>query len=719
MDSSHSGNYIDFNQEWNYPLQWIQESYFARFTYQSLIYRVSQMLHGHPFRNLYKEDISSNLKAISEETREQIKNLCLDVPEGHSFALADAINTISNQMASGVDTYQYTIDDPFMVIGKDLEQRLATQCSLDYTNNNLDIYAGTFSEDIMAFGLCAVLVKYDPKHNKNIIERIHPKNTWVDTMYHSNGRERYRGYSTMISWAKLKKMVSDDEDEINLNIVAPNESIFDEKGDFKKAKYKNRKIRTLNGLDIYVADLNKLAASPGLQGIPHIFGEYDHDLLQCYNLGWYRSYATDAKARTENGYDGDDVELTVIYDLNRKIEFKIINRRYVISMNKRAFRRGIFFKQTNPLTNAITYRYRKEKLDCPLKFAFLKPNTMDSAPYPYTPVFDLLDTHDAICGWLARREHVSKILSILRIETNGADASSMQELFNIMGIVIDDVQGPINSINFQYSYDPIDSQIERLSTKIQNHLSAYTQLDALQMMGDRASAAESGMAVGAIAQGLANLQNSLMHLYASIARQCLMNRVLYSPSEELTIVNNGNYSNITIQDMALHAIIKVKSAMAKKVYQKQLAANSMAILGSMGQEFTPTLKALLIEQALYGQVPSKIVEENLANIPSNSQEIAIASQMAQNQALALQQNQALYEQNPIPYETQNIVDNYTSDEINQVIGGLSQDNNLIDQEQDTLVTALDMPNQEGAMAVGLATQTSDLGSELANPSSMV
>lgn len=725
MDTHQSDNYINFNNKWNYPLQWLYESYMARFQYQGIIFRVAQMIHGEPFKNTYQEDINSNLEHLDDQTKASLGEACLKVPKAKSFALANAIDTIANQMASGVDTYEYTIDDPFMTIGNDLEARLSAQCSMDYINNGLDQYAGTFASDIMSYGMCAVLAKYNPKDGSNIIERIHPKNTWVDTMYSSTGKERFRGYSTMISWKKLKKMVEDDGDEVNTEIQAPAESIFDDKGEFKKAKYKNRKIRTLNGLDIYVQDINRLAGSPQLQSVPHIYGDYDHDMLQCYNLGFYRTYATDQKAQTNNGYDGMDVELTVLYDLNKKIEFKIINRRFVISMNKAAFRRGIIFSETNPLTNKKAYRFREQELECPLKFQFLKPNTMDTAPYPTSPVFDLLDIHDQLCGWIARRNHVSKIISILRIETNGADASSMRDLFNIMGIVIDDVQGEINSVNFQYSYDPIDSQIERLQQTIQEHLKSYTQFDALQMMGDRASAAESGMAIGAIAQGLATLQNSLMHLYADIARQCLMNRVVYSPTEEFPIVNNGNYSSVTIQDMALHAIIRVKPTMAKKVAEKQLAANSMAILGNLGQEFTPTLKAILIEQALYGQVPRKVVEENLINIPSSEQEIATAQLMAQNQAQMLQQNQALYEQNPTGYEAQNVIDNFSPDEVNQIIAGVQSSPTGTEEyvDENTVVgnpQMLDMPQQEGAMALaGLAGNSSDLGSALANPNGLV
>lgn len=742
--ANNNSNTLDFNDKWNYPLQWIYESLFARFTYQSLIYRVNKAMVGEPWENTYQKDIKSNLENLSEEDQTRLGEKCLQVPTGHSYALSDAVKTIANQMASGVDTYEYTIDDPYMVINKDLEARLAAQCSIDYAKNRLELYSNVFAADIMKYGLAAALVTYNPKGDKNEVRRVNPKNTWVDTMYNSTGKERFRGYSTMISWHKLKKMVEDDKDEINTTIQAPTEKMFDDnKRPIERAKLGYKKIRTLNDLDIYVENINELSSAPGLRSLPNIYADYSHDFISCYNVScygngcqgvtvaggygtdYYTSYATDPKARTNNGYNGMDVELTVIYDLDRKIEFKIINRRYVISMNKMAFRRGLFFPITNPLTNQQIFRYRDVELDCPLQFGFLEANEMDARPYPTTPLFDMLDVHDELCGWIARRHHVSKILSILRIETNGADASSLKGLFNIMGIVIDDIQGEINSINFNYSYDPIDSEISRLTQTIQEHLSAFTQFDAMQAMGDRASAAESGMAIGAIAQGLSVLQNSLMQLYADIARQCLMNRVIYSPEQEFPIVNAGNYSVITIQEMALHAIIRVKPKMAKKVMEKQLAANAMAVLGmGLGERFTPTLQATLIEQALFGQLPAKMVEENINPPQPSAEEIAAAQQQAANQAQMLQQNQQMYESNPTEYEAQNIAENFSPDEVGQIIAGMSSSPQGTEEFAEVSETgspeALDMTQQDGSLALGdMAGNSSDLGSMLANSNTLV
>lgn len=723
-------SYVNFDHDYSYPLQWLLESQPARWAYQRWIWRSTLAKQGKPCRNTYQDELRSNLEKADINIRNKYKDRCEHVPEGRSFALRKAVDNIAAQMAGGVDTYEYHINDPYMMIDADTEDLLSAKCEQDYIENRLQLLAPTFSDDILWFGMTAAIVKYDPKHDKNTVMRVHPKNIWFDTRYSSTGCERFRGYSTMISWKKLKKMIANDGDDINLDIKAPDVNPVIEEGEGKDkkfklnktAKYSNRKIRSLNGLDIYVDSLNKLAQTPSLiSGITE-WSEYDHDLRQCYNLNWYQSLATDPEKRTNNGYNGDDVELTVIYDLTEKVEYKIINRRYVISANGSAFKRKIQFTWTDPRTGLEQGRLDDFCLECPLKIAFETINNMDTAPHPWSVVFSLLDSHDELCGWRARREHVSKILSILRIDTNGADAESLVGLINIMGGIYDDLQGDVQSLVLNYNYDPIDSEIAHLENQIQQVLHAYDQFDALQAMGDRASAAESGMATFAVAQGLAVHQNAIMQLYADIARQCIANRVAYSSRQEFPVVNQGNYRSITVQQMALTAVINVKPKLAKQIQEKQIAANAMALIGTLGQQLSKEGQAYLIEQSLYGTMPRKMAENFVKEAGPSPEELALAQQTAKNDAMALQQNQQAYMNNPLPYEVDQAMNTYSPDEIDTAIkelGGGTEENTraAVNAEAPEL---LNIESQPGSIALGsIGGQTSELGAELANANSLV
>ncbi len=729
MNGTNEYTGIDWNNKWSYPLQWLYESEIARRKYQCEIFRVQLAMQGEPFENLYEKELTSVLANIDDaQTKEQIQKKCLPIPTVKSFALEKAVRNRANQMATGVDQYEYVVNDPYMIINDETEDLLSAKCEQDYIENKLNVLASTVSTDLTKYGLFAAVVDYNPVTDKNTVKRIHPKNVWFDTKYSTTGQERFRGYNMMISWAKLKKMLSEDKnEEINLDIKAPDRSVFKEgdKGKYEvdvTAKYANKKIRSLNGLDIYVQDMNKLAESASLQGWTSTFPEYAHDLGSCYNLGWYHTFATDPKARTKSGYNGDDVELTIIYDLDRKIEFKIINRRFVISANSKAFCRKIDFKIEDPITGEIRHRLDDFHLDCPLKFQREEQDNQDLQPYPTSVLFNLLPLHDRLCSWRAKREHVAKLLATLRIETNGADASSFKNLLNIMGIVLDDIQGDVNSLHFDYDWTAIDSEIGYLENEIKTVLGAYDQFDAMQMMGDRASAAESGMAIGAVAQGLAQHQNAIMQVYADIARQMIANRVAYSSNHEFPVSNRGQYGSLTIQEMALSATINVKSKLSKSLHEKLLASNSMQIMASlMGQgRLNENGIAYFTEQAMFGNAPRKMISSFLVKPQANPEAVQAAQLNGQNMAKQIAQNEMMYNDNPTQYEMEEVQEQASPEEMDEVI---AQMNSAIEPPMERApgvdVEGIDMPSQEGAYTSDMEAVSPELGAMTANPNALV
>lgn len=755
--------YIDFNREpdFNYVLQYIYESQPMREQYQLLLYRAALAMHGKPWKNLYEEKLRANIKKEHDpDLRKKIEEMCKDVPEGDDLTLAKSINNCAAQMSSGVDTYEYEINDPYMMIDDDTEDLMAAKCAQDYAESKLGNFASVFSKDLQVAGMAAVYISYDPVHNRNIVKRVNPKNTLVDTKYSSTGQERFRGINMMISWQKLKKMVMDNpNEEINLNIKAPDNSIVreptaDEKKNGrggispfidKQAKYHNRKIRSLNGLDIYVQDINRLAGSWGLfEGAGVDFWEFYHDLTNCYASNYYKSMATTDEGRTNTNYQGDDVELTIIFDMIKGIEYKVINRRYVISANANSYHRYINFPSVNPVDGSTVDHLEEYHLGSPIIFQFEWENMMDDASYPISPVMNMLDTHDKLCELRAKREHVVDVLSILRVVSNAADAESIAHLLNIQGIVLDDIQGDINNVQFAYDWTAIDSQIAHYEQKIKEYLHGYSEFDAMQMMGDRASAAESGMAQGALAQGLAVHQNAIMELYAAIARQCIGNRVVYSPEQAFPVVSNGVKSSVTARQMALTATIRVQPKLAKTVHQRSLSTTALTMLGTVLNTGLVNEDGIsfLMKTALMDVAPRSVVRSWVNEQGPSQQEQATAQLEAQNMANMLQQNAQAYQADPVSYEIDNVIANNSPEDVDAIIGELAtqsgqgseemsmeqmlgMDNGeVVDdtmvQESGTQARPVDMFAQEGGMAVnGLEGMSSEMGAELANSNSVV
>lgn len=144
-------SFVDYDMPWSYPLQWISESEFARWGYQRWIWRSTLAKQGRPCRNTYQEELKSNLAKAEPTLRNKYKDRCEQVPEGRSFALKKAVDNIAAQMAGGVDSYNYQINDPYMVIDDDTEDLLSAKCQQDYIENNLQLLAPVFSDDIMWF----------------------------------------------------------------------------------------------------------------------------------------------------------------------------------------------------------------------------------------------------------------------------------------------------------------------------------------------------------------------------------------------------------------------------------------------------------------------------------------------------------------------------------------------------------------------------------------
>ena len=131
-----------------------------------------------------------------------------------------------------------------------------------------------------------------------------------------------------------------------------------------------------------------------------------------------------------------------------------------------------------------------------------------------------------------------------------------------------------------------------------------------------------------------------------------------------------------------------------------------------------------MELSLYGTMPRKMAETFVKDAGPSPEELALAQQSAQNDAMALQQNQQAYEANPIPYEVDRAMQSYSPDEIDTTIkelsGTLEEDDRRRGNPESDNINLVDMESQDGGIALeNTGAMTSDLGSMLANPNSLV
>ena len=132
-------DFINWDNKWSYPIQYLEESDFARTSYHYWLWRASLAKLGKPCKNLYQEELKSNIAKVADAVeRKKYEEACVCVPEGTSFAIKKAVDNRANQMASGVDTYEYQPFDPFNILEADSSDRLSALCKQDYVKNKLN-----------------------------------------------------------------------------------------------------------------------------------------------------------------------------------------------------------------------------------------------------------------------------------------------------------------------------------------------------------------------------------------------------------------------------------------------------------------------------------------------------------------------------------------------------------------------------------------------------
>ena len=85
----------------------------------------------------------------------------------------------------------------------------------------------------------------------------------------------------------------------------------------------------------------------------------------------------------------------------------------------------------------------------------------------------------------------------------------------------------------------------------------------------------------------------------------------------------------------------------------------------------------------------------------------------------------MYENNPVQYETDNVMETRSPDEIDDVISTLNAEGQSDVEEQEAIMDnprpeSLDMMSQEGAInPAGMPGMTAESGAEYANPNAML
>ena len=132
--------------------------------------------------------------------------------------------------------------------------------------------------------------------------------------------------------------------------------------------------------------------------------------------------------------------------------------------------------------------------------------------------------------------------------------------------------------------------------------------------------------------------------------------------------------------------------------------------------------AFFAEKALFGEAPRKMLATFIAPPQPDPAAVQAAQMNGQNMANQIAQNQQMYNDNPTQYETENVVENASPEEMEEIISRIGgaieppmQDVPGVGEGPE----GLDMPGQEGSYVSDTEGMTPYSGPDTANMNSLL
>lgn len=645
-NTTGGGSFPNYNSPYDFVIQWIEESTKSKKVLKSTIERTMDAYEGKPSKNTYKANAASYGNTLNNpEEKSNWQRFCSRIPDGHSDILRKSIETVVSQLQGGIGQYDYEIDDPTMNVDDDLIQRLQSATSKFYIDSGIEEMKASIARDMLINGAAYVYVTYDKDKKDFKATLLEAWRVINDPNTGRINRRRYCGFHQMESWIDVKKDL----------------------------KFREDKLVTLNDMDIYVKNVNDVVRNPNFTSEYVTENNIKETAMNIYGVNYYKGRNLDQDLTADNKYRGDDVEICYVWDLNENKRYKVLNRKFVIEAVDNDLHRDVKYVSTDPRDPEGKKEIKKTKkinINCPIiEIPYLRHPRYS---YPVTPVWGQLDTFDEICSAESLRSHNMSIMGPINFFGSPYDIEILTNAANIAGVGIEGMDGTAGVLNKQHDVTIVDQYIRNREEEIKKALNSVDEYDMQAMMGDRASAREAGNISLAIAQGLNPLVAVMESGIAKVLRVFELLYVIYNEKGKYAIINNGKYDEVTVQEMALDAIINVKLQSQIENRLQMISATAMSTLNfllSSGKVNEQEVLADFIPLITQNVISRKRARAYYQQAPATPQEIGGA--IAAGQGIADMMNA----------EQQNAIDNYPQAVANAETAGMgAEDLEAVAQE---------------------------------------
>lgn len=641
-----NGSFPNYNSPYDFVIQWIEESTLRRTELKQLVERTMKAYKGKPSKNKYKAYAAAYGNTLNDPHEKATwQKYCENIPDGRSDILRKSIETVVSQLQGGIGQYEYNVFDPLMEVDDDLIERLTSATEKFYIDSGLDTMKAELARDMLTNGAAYIYVTYDQEKKQYDAKLLEAWRVIADTNRGRHNRDRFLGFHQMESWIDVKKSLD----------------------------FRGTKLVTLNDMDTYVKNINDVVRNPNFQSSYATENQLHVTQKLIYGSNYYKGRNTDQDLTADNRYRGDDVEVSYVWDLHENKRYKVLNRKYVIEAKDNDLTRNVKIPFIDPRTDEETSKTKKISMDCPIiEIAYLRHPAYN---FPVTPVWFLLDDFDEICSAESLRSHNMSIMGPINFFGSPYDIEILTKAANIAGIGIEGMDGTAGVLNKQHDSTIVDGYIMLREQKIQRALNASDQYDLQQMIGDRASAKEAGTVSMMIAQGTNPLIASIEQGFSKAIRAFELLYVIYNEKGKFPFNNKSGYDEVTVQEIALDAIINVKLQSQIEFKAQMVSATAMSAMNFMlsSGQFDPAMVTEdFVPLITQGLISRKRARQYVIPEAPPPEAVAGNAQVGRNVAGQLNLEDAAVRANPDQALAQQAMSGMTPEEIAQLDQILAQ-----------------------------------------------
>jgi hypothetical protein len=586
-DPAESGNRTS---KYDYVLGWIDEAIAVRGPQNGYVQRAVSAYQTMPSANRYKGTISSYVTSVQKHDQQRAKDIqtaCGDVPDKGSLVVQNAVEAVVSMTQGGVGQYQFGAYDPSMKADPELVDRLAAYAKFFYDSNKIDSLMPQLVRNAALCGVAYLHLKQ--KNGQKVVTLMDSAQMLTDPKRFKTNHERFIGYTQRESFRDVKNRIH-------------------------KTKGGGYVLKTLNEAEVYVAqlkqELNSVLRGNPADGVGH------EQLRRDLDIFYKPIYEQFKAARANNNdpdlmYDGDEIEVSYVYDKMNGQYFEVINRKYVVVAKSQGLKRDITIHYLDAEGKDQT-KQKTIKLDDP--FVELPYNKLFWNTYPVSPLFYVLDDFDDLCAMESLLYHNLSIMAPLTFVGQSSDAEKVSRVASISGEVVEGLPQTFGVLKKDHDITPVVTAIQRYEERVKRAMKAVDPFELQGMIGDRATAKEVSSASGQVSQGLNPFIANIETAMATLGDKFIKLELILNDDDSFSFSHNGEQHEISREEMAHDFMVHAKLQSTIKLEREANAMKATQLIQYLGQleavdkkEFLGTMIPIVLSGLVTREQAQKMV----------------------------------------------------------------------------------------------------------------